>query len=130
MPTTTKALTEETKMPAPEPLWSRRAKAQQAKNHGFFREARAVDGRESPAAWKSSVLPNTTQSQHAKEPRLAGTKDLPRTRKRLIGGNRVMVGVDRTTGVTADDRAAAKATNSQFFDAAKEQAAIERARRR
>lgn len=121
-------LKEAPKLPAAEPLWSRRTRAQQVKNNGFFREARANQGRGAPAAWNSSVMPNTTQAQRDKEPRLAGTKDKPRTREMRVGDRKVTVGVDRTTGVTEGDRKASLATNGSFFDAAKDQEVIERAR--
>lgn len=114
--------------PPAEPLWSRRSRAQQVKNNAFFREARAKQGRTSPTAWNSSVKPNTTQAQRNAEPRLAGTKEKPRTRKRLMDGRRVIVGIDRTTGVTGNDRAATQTTNDRFFNAAKDQSVIEKAR--
>jgi hypothetical protein len=114
-------------LPAPEPLYARRARSAQMKNDEFFRNARTAQGRQSPKSWNAAP-PNTTNAKPHLEPRLAGTTAKPRTRERLVNGKRVMVGIDRTTGVTASDRAATQTTNNQFFNEIREQQKIERAR--
>lgn len=114
-------------LPPLDPLYARRSRAASVKNNTFFREARAAQGRQSPKAWSASP-PNTANAKPDREPRLAGTHAKPRTRERLVDGKRIVVGVDRTTGVTAGDRAATQATNGQLFESMKEQQKIERAR--
>lgn len=115
-------------LPPPDPLYARRARAASVKNNAFFKQARAAQGRQSPKSWNTSTPPNTTNAKPDREPRLAGTTTKPRTRERLVDGKRIVVGVDRTTGVTASDRAATQTTNGGTFESMKEQQKIERAR--
>lgn len=121
--------------PAPPPavpLTVRRAEAPRVQNNAFFKNARARDGRTSPAEWDNSVKPNTTQCQ-VEKPLAGHTRNgefNPRTEQRYLNSirKRVVVGKDRTIGVTAKDRAATAQTNAKFFANAKAQDAIEKAR--